>query len=643
MSGELNPQYLFDSLVVGAANRLAVTAARAVARNPGGTYNPLFIYSASGLGKTHLLHAIGHEARAQAPGAVVEYLTLEELVDAYRAALAQGQGDTFRRRFRDVNVLLVDDVQFLADRKEMQSELLRLVEAVQSSGEQIVLTSDRPPGEIANIDERLISRFAGGLVIDIGVPDYETRVAILRRKTDQRGVTFAAGVLDVAAQREAANVRELLGRLNRLIALQAVQDGPFTAVDAARALGVTASTPLPSRQVAAGDEFSQFLSDITATVVRTVEAWRQRVGQAILRWEGEGYRTRALEQLLDHDAPPDVDAAIRDFELAVARLRQLQAEVDVLDPDAAGDAVFRDPDRIAEAEELLEHVREGIQAPPGPAPGYTLTDFALGPSNQVAVNAVRATVREPGRKYNPLVLIGPSGVGKSHLLHALGNALAASEHAVVACLSSQAFTEELIAAIDSDRVDRWRARYRRATAFLLDDVHLVASKERSQDELFHLFNALAELDRQLVFTASMPPEDIDALEPRLVSRLAGGLVAEVGPPDPDVRLGVVRRLLEQREIDDPGLAAYLAGRRADSVRAVQGEFNRVMSAADSTGGPPDVAMARHVLEGLAERGSRRLSGPRTSGIIGSSASGVRSREKMIWEWPDVRDRILEDF
>jgi len=642
MSGELNPQYPFDALVVGAANRLAVTAARAVARNPGGTYNPLFIYSASGLGKTHLLHAIGHEARAQAPGVVVEYLTLEELVDAYRAALAQGQSDTFRRRFRDVNVLLVDDVQFLADRKEMQSELLRLVETVQSSGEQIVLTSDRPPGEIANIDERLISRFAGGLVIDIGVPDYETRVAILRRKNEQRGITFAAGVLEVAAQREAANVRELLGRLNRLIALQAVQDGPFTAVDAARALGVTLSTPIPSPPTA-GDEFSQFLSDITATVVRTVEAWRQRVGQAILRWEGEGYRTRALEQLLDHETPPDVDAAIRDFELAVARLRQLQAEVEVLDPDAAGDAVFRDPDRIPEAEELLTHVREGVQPPPGPVPGYTLPDFALGPSNQVAVNAVRATLREPGTKYNPLVLIGPSGVGKSHLLHALGNAWAATGNAVVACLSAQAFTEELIAAIDADRVDRWRARYRRATAFLLDDVHLVASKERSQDELFHLFNALAELERQLVFTAPMPPEDLEGLEPRLVSRLAGGLVVEVGPPDPDVRLGVVRRLLAQREIDDPGLAAYLAGRRADSVRAVQGEVNRVMSAADSSGGLPDVAMARHVLEGLAERGSRRLSGPRTSGIIGSSASGVRSREKMIWEWPDVRDRMLEDF
>jgi chromosomal replication initiation ATPase DnaA len=641
MSGELNPQYTFETLVVGAANRLAVTAARAVARNPGGTYNPLFIYSASGLGKTHLLHAIGREALEQAPGAGVEYVTLEELVDSFRAALAQGEGETFRRRFRDVNVLLVDDVQFLADRKEMQSELLRLVEAVQSSTHQIVLTSDRSPDEIANLDERLISRFAGGLVIDIGSPDYETRVAILRRKMDARGVTFEEGVLEIAARRDAANVRELLGRLNRLIALQAVHDGPFTPDDAARTLGVSATRP--TVEIAQTDEFSQFLSDISATVAQTVEAWRQRVGQAILRWEGEGYRTRALEQLLENDTPPDVDAAIRDFELSVARLRQLQAEVEVLDPDAAGDAVFRDPDLIADAQEVLTRVREGVQPPPGPAPGYALAEFALGPSNQVAVNAVRAVVREPGVKYNPLVLVGPSGVGKSHLLHGVGNALTEDPGAVVACLSAQAFTEELIAAIDSDRVERWRSRYRRASAFLLDDVHLVAGKERTQDELFHLFNVLTAGDHQLVFSAPVLPEALEGIEPRLVSRLAGGLVVEVGAPDPDVRLGVVRRLLTQHGIDDAGLAAYLAGRRSDSVRSVQGELNRLLSAADGAGVQPDVAMARHLLEGLAERGSRRLSGPRTSGIVGSSASGVRSREKMIWDWPDVRDRISEDY
>src|SRR5439155_22534596 len=169
----LNAKYTFETFVVGTANRLAVTSGRTVSENPGSAYNPLFIYSGSGLGKTHLLMAIGHQAKKVAPGLAIEYLTLDEFVESFHAAIAAGQGDAFRRRFQGVDVLLVDDVQFLTNRKEMQAELLRLTEALQQAGHQIVLTSDRPPSEIADLDERLISRFSGGLVVDIGPPDYE--------------------------------------------------------------------------------------------------------------------------------------------------------------------------------------------------------------------------------------------------------------------------------------------------------------------------------------------------------------------------------------------------------------------------------------------------------------------------------------
>src|SRR5216110_1028630 len=192
-------------------------AARTVAENPGSAYNPLFIYSGSGLGKTHLLMAVGHAAKKGAPALNIEYLTLDEYVEAFHAAIAAGQGDAFRRRFQNVDVLLVDDVQFLTNRKEMQTELLRLTEALQQSGHQIVLASDRPPAEIADLDERLISRFSGGLVVDIGIPDYETRVAILRRKAEERGTSFQPGVLEAVAGLEFANVRELMGALNRLV------------------------------------------------------------------------------------------------------------------------------------------------------------------------------------------------------------------------------------------------------------------------------------------------------------------------------------------------------------------------------------------------------------------------------------------
>ena len=180
MTAALNPKFSFETFVVGAANRLAVTAGRAVAENPGTAYNPLFIYSGSGLGKTHLLMALGQGAKKLLPHLNIEYLTLDEYVEAFHAAVAAGQGDAFRRRFQNVDMLLVDDVQFLTNRKEMQAELLRLTEALQTAGHQIVLTSDRPPAEIADLDDALnfrgVPSFPGDALHGRGV--FETLKAI---------------------------------------------------------------------------------------------------------------------------------------------------------------------------------------------------------------------------------------------------------------------------------------------------------------------------------------------------------------------------------------------------------------------------------------------------------------------------------
>src|SRR2546428_45022 len=197
--------------------------------------------------------AVGHAAKKAAPKLSIEYLTLDEWVEAFHAAIAAGQGDAFRRRFQNVDVLLVDDVQFLTNRKEMQSELLRLTEALQTAGRQIVLTSDRPPPQIADLDERLISRLSGGLVVDIGVPDYETRVAILRRKSEERGVRFDPGVLATVAGADFANVRELMGALNRLVAFQAVNEASVTPETAKRILGRSpARAPGPAAAASGG-------------------------------------------------------------------------------------------------------------------------------------------------------------------------------------------------------------------------------------------------------------------------------------------------------------------------------------------------------------------------------------------------------
>jgi len=667
----LNPLYRFDTLVVGAANRLAVTAAKAVAESPGTVYNPLFVYARPGLGKTHLLMAIGHAARAINPRVAVEYLTLDEFVEAFHAAIAAGHGEAYRKRFLDVDLLLVDDVQFLTHRREMQAELLRLTDALQTASRQIVLTSDRPPADIEALDERLIRRFAGGLIIDVAAPDYETRVAILRRKADERRATFAEGVLEAVAGLDIDNVRELLGALNRIIAFQAVSEKPLAPEQARLLVGGEAGdgggapapaeappradhdTPPPPRRAAAAEaavapgaasEFDDFLSEIAATVAQQVDAWRTRVSAAVLRWQGEGFRTAQLEALLEQEMVNDPERALREFEEDVQRLQRLQAEAAALAPDLAGSAAFRDPANLAAAEEALRQTREEGPPPPPPSPLWRLDGFVETPANRVVLEAVRAVAASPGDKYNPLVLVGGAAVGKTHLLHAIGNALA-EERTPVACLSAPEFTGELILAIDRDAVAAWRARYRRATAFLLDDVHLIAAKDRTQDELFVLFNALMDEGHQLVFTSAAPLAELAGVEPRLRSRLEGGLVVELPPPDAAVRERVLARDLEAKlGASDAELAGYVAGRPADSIRAAQALLQRVLEAAAAQGAPPTVALARELLEEpvAAPPPPRRSSG-RASGIIPAGASATRSREKMVWEWPDVAERVLEEW
>ena len=649
MTTALNPKFTFETFVIGAANRLAVTAARTVAESPGSAYNPLFIYSGSGLGKTHLLMAIGAAAKKLASDLNVEYLTLDEYVEAFHAAIAAGQGDAFRRRFQTVDVLLIDDVQFLTNRLEMQAELLRLSEALQAAGRQIVLTSDRTPVDIENLDERLISRFSGGLVVDIGAPDYETRVAILRRKSEERGAEFQPGVLETVAAASFSNVRELMGVLNRLVAYQAVNESPLNAEGAKQLLGIETRASGGHAAVAGErsptpDEFAAFLTDVTMTVGKAVEAWRARIAEAILRWEGEGYRTRRLEALLEQETPLAPDEEIAAFARDVERLRVLEAEVSQFDPQAAGQSVFRDPERLAEAEEAATRVRAGAAPPPAPSAALPFSLFAVGSSNQLAVNVAKEVIEEPGRRYNPLVFIGKSGVGKSHLLNALGLELARQPGAVVACLSTQTFIDELITALDGNRMEWWRARYRRATALLLDDIHLIGGKDRTQEELFNLFNLFQDLERQLVFTAPAHPKTLQGIEQRISSRLEGGLVVELPEPDREVRRVVVQRALGAQEVpDDPALIDYLADRPADSVRGLIGLLQRVVGAAAAQDVPVNAGLAREVLEGGTAAERRRTVGFRTSGIVVSSAGGVRSREKIVWDWAAPADRLIEEL
>ncbi len=521
-------RFRFDNFVVGAANRLAVSAVRAVADTPGVVYNPLFIYSSSGLGKTHLLGALGVQVKHLHPDLAVEYATLDDFVDQLHSAIASGQAEAFKRRYQSIGVLLLDDVQFLTGKPETQSEMLRVLNALQASGRQVVMTSDRPPSDIADVDERLLTRLSGGLIVDIGAPDYETRVAILRHKCQERGATFASGVLEELARGGAANVRELQGTLNRLIAQQAILDAPI-GVDEARVLmGSGNGSSLPN-------EFESFLSDVAVAVAQHVEGWRTRLSERISHWARQGFRTGLLDRALAApEMPPDLEALDAQFAATAERLRAFEAEAVQLNPAHAGLAIFRDPERVGDAETFVASELASKAPLPAPDPELTFAALRATPQNDVALRAAREVVEHPGARYNPLVVVGPARAGKSHLVHAIANALRERNGRVyrVACLTGAAFVDELIAAVQQGAVERWRAKYRSCDAFVLDGLEAVADKELTQDELFHLFNALTTRGAQLVFATRHEPSALGTLPERVRSRLEGGLVVHVAPDAP---------------------------------------------------------------------------------------------------------------
>ena len=519
-------RFRFDNYVVGAANRLAASAARAVAEAPGAAYNPLFIYSASGLGKTHLLGAIGHLALQQRPNLAVEFLTLDGFVDQLHQAVATGQAELFRRRYLGVDLLLLDDVQFLTGRAETQSEMLRIFNSLQGGGRQIVMTCDRPPSDIADVDDRLASRLGGGLSVDVGAPDYETRVAILRASCEERGVRLAPSVLEELARVPSANVRELQGALNRLIVHQSLLDSPLAAADVWHPAASVRATDTP-----AVDEFESFVNDLALTVAESVDGWRVTLGERIARWSGEGFQTSMLERELEGSVPPDMDTLEATFAAAADRLRALEAEAIRLDPANAGRPVFRDPERTGEAEAFLARAVALRDPLPGPRPGYRLHDLVRTSRNTVAIQAAVAIVdAAPGERYNPLFVHGPSGSGKTHLANAIGNAARARDAGgrTVACVDAATYIDGLIAALQGGTLERWRARYRAVDLLIVDDVEAFESSEGSQDEFFHLFKTLQQAGKQIVLTSHLSPGQLPGLQPRLRSRFAGGLITEMG-------------------------------------------------------------------------------------------------------------------
>ena len=235
-SSTLNDKYTFDTFVIGKGNQMAHAAALVVSEEPGTIYNPLFFYGGVGLGKTHLMHAIGHQYLQLNPGANVKYVTSENFANDFINSIQDRTSESFRQEYRNVDLLLVDDIQFFADKEGTQEEFFHTFNELYDKRKQIVLTSDRLPNEIPKLQERLVSRFAWGLSVDITPPDLETRIAILRKKADAERLEIPNDTLSYIAGQIDSNIRELEGALVRVQAFSAIQQSDITTSLAADAL-----------------------------------------------------------------------------------------------------------------------------------------------------------------------------------------------------------------------------------------------------------------------------------------------------------------------------------------------------------------------------------------------------------------------
>ncbi len=224
----LNPRYTFDTFVVGKSNNFAHAACLAVVEAPGKAYNPLFLYGGVGLGKTHLMHAIGHAVKEANPSARIVYVTSEMFTNDLIEALRAGKNVEFRQRYRNVDLLMIDDIQFIAGKQAVQEEFFNTFNTLHNAGKQIVISSDRPPKEIKALEERLSSRFEWGLVADIQVPDLETRTAILRNRAQNEHVEIDDEIINFIAENIVDNIRKLEGSLNRVVAYARLKRLPVT-------------------------------------------------------------------------------------------------------------------------------------------------------------------------------------------------------------------------------------------------------------------------------------------------------------------------------------------------------------------------------------------------------------------------------
>lgn len=319
----LNPKYSFENFIVGKGNELAHGAAVAVARSPGKKYNPLFIYGGVGLGKTHLLQAVGHEILKQDKKKKIFYLSAEKFTNEFVKAIREGKTEAFKKTYRNKDLFLVDDVQFFAGKEGVQEEFFHTFNSLYQKDKQIILTSDRPPRVIPALEERLISRFEGGMIVDVSAPDLETRMAILQQKAREKNINIDKDILQYIAVQIQSNVRRLEGALNKIIAYHELNKMPFSIEETKKIIASLTNVPrkaaLSPRELLqiVADFFGIKFSELTGASRKKELVGPRQVAMYLLREELE-----ASFPLIGHELGG------RDHTTAMHAWRKIKREVD---------------------------------------------------------------------------------------------------------------------------------------------------------------------------------------------------------------------------------------------------------------------------------------------------------------------------
>lgn len=385
-------------------------------------------------------------------------------------------------------------------------------------------------------------------------------------------------------------------------------------------------------------EYESFLADVAEAVAQHVAPWRARIAEAIAQWSAAGYQVAVLERAMQLPNEPDVDGLLSTFAAAAEHLAELERVATAAEPALAGDPVFRDPARTAEAEDVVARALAAVAPPPPPDGALAREGFEVGESNAAAARAADEAVAEPGVRHPLLVLHGASGVGKTHLAHAIANDLvnASGGALVAACVTGESFAAELVAAVQADGVERWRARYRAVDALVIDDAQGVAGKERTQAELVSLVDELRAARKQVVVTLDRAPAAVESFGAELRRRLEAATAAALDAPDRALRERLFARALSPWHAAlDPALLGFLAERPVKSARDVATLAARLTAAAEVANVPLTLRLAQTEL-GSAVRAPQGPAG----GVVEAFFADT---EKVIWDWPDVAARVSEEL